>query len=438
MSTGINGIDGLLAKMNGPPQLRRGLRKNTRPIASVLSSVDGVEAVKARVPAAILGGAILTLFSGRLRRLLEERDRNGAVVSEASYNRTETPAGTGHADSSSRSIIARALALAGQPADRRADFDGGRHGRKTVASIFTPSTSSTPSGLTSPSRARRSAKTGHPPLRATPAGERTNFDSSPRPSGQRGQSWRDAAIDFNAATPWQVLADPDQDNAGTILELQRGTIRPESTDGHSPPLLPEVGSPIDFSAGIPARNRALHSFRDVNQPTARKSEMQPHASLFVSELQEYWELSLSKEAITHNPDQANSAKSSEPTAALHRQYAENGLAARKRWPEIVGAEVARKTRAAASDHRHDRSHAQVRETMQTDATWSPLRNAGTASHAQVRQTMQADSADRVEIQNVFNIQVKTSDNGGASIEDLAEKITDVLYEQAVQHGIDVT
>ena len=355
MNSGINKFKGILAKMDGPPQLRSSLRRSTRPIASVLSSVDGVEAVKARMPAAIIGGAVLTLLSSRLRRLLEERDQSGAVVSQASY----------------KNRASASLA------------EGSAAGR------------------------------GHQPLTAGHAIGRRKLDNNPRPSDSRGRSWEHVGGDHNAAILSQPLLRAAHGESETVFDLPRGMGTTGEAVHAFPSLLNEAGSLSDFSAGVPGRNKRL-SFSGVSQRAARKSETQRHASLFVSELKEYWELSLSKEAITHNSDQAHSARSSEPAAALHRQHSENGPAAQRRWPELIGGDVARKARAAASDHRHDQSNAQVRQTMRTD------------------------SADKVEIQNVFNIEVKADGNGTASIEDLAEKITDILHEQALQHGIDVT
>ena len=58
---------------------------------------------------------------------------------------------------------------------------------------------------------------------------------------------------------------------------------------------------------------------------------------------------------------------------------------------------------------------------------------------QVQQTVHSDLPEKVEIQNVFNINMKAQDNGiGNSTMELSEKIADILREQAIQHGIDIT
>jgi hypothetical protein len=46
-------------------------------------------------------------------------------------------------------------------------------------------------------------------------------------------------------------------------------------------------------------------------------------------------------------------------------------------------------------------------------------------------------SDKVEIQNVFNLEVQDGD-GTRSTADLADTLADILREQAMQHGIDVT
>lgn len=68
-----------------------------------------------------------------------------------------------------------------------------------------------------------------------------------------------------------------------------------------------------------------------------------------------------------------------------------------------------------------------------------LTQSGSNGPAQrVQQTLKADLPEKVEIQNVFNLEVGTGGFGQGSTSDLAEAIADILHEQALQHGIDVT
>jgi hypothetical protein len=47
--------------------------------------------------------------------------------------------------------------------------------------------------------------------------------------------------------------------------------------------------------------------------------------------------------------------------------------------------------------------------------------------------------DKVEIQNVFQVNLANDDGyGKSSLTSLAEALTDILREQALHHGIDVT
>jgi hypothetical protein len=44
----------------------------------------------------------------------------------------------------------------------------------------------------------------------------------------------------------------------------------------------------------------------------------------------------------------------------------------------------------------------------------------------------------VEVQNIFHIQVHPQADGIASLQGLSDQVTEILREQAVQHGIDIT
>jgi hypothetical protein len=58
---------------------------------------------------------------------------------------------------------------------------------------------------------------------------------------------------------------------------------------------------------------------------------------------------------------------------------------------------------------------------------------------QTQQKVYSGLPDRVEIQNIFHVDVKSIDGSGAgSLGDLSDKIAQILREEALQHGIDIT
>ena len=92
-----------------------------------------------------------------------------------------------------------------------------------------------------------------------------------------------------------------------------------------------------------------------------------------------------------------------------------GTAALRAWADDTGAQLARTLRPAM-----DEANAAV-------------------SAKRVQQTVQTDTPERIEVHNVFNVEVHTQ--GGAAdktLANLSEKIADILREQAIQHGIDLS
>jgi hypothetical protein len=85
------------------------------------------------------------------------------------------------------------------------------------------------------------------------------------------------------------------------------------------------------------------------------------------------------------------------------------------WPEVVG-------------QRAD-------QTLNSLIAGSDL-SGGTKT---VHQMVRSPSPERVDIQNVFHVEVKSQTQGeDGTVVDLAEKLAIILHEQALQHGIDVT
>ncbi|MGH9751400.1 MAG: hypothetical protein ACREA2_01330 [Blastocatellia bacterium] len=177
--------------------------------------------------------------------------------------------------------------------------------------------------------------------------------------------------------------------------------------------------------------------------TARRRGGEAARSLLAEKLQEYWELNKSRQgaekdsrptagaatapgvSITQGPDgekdsrpTAGAATEGEPPAVPDPSRLPTAQPRTTRtpqsWPEITARQLARKLRSSTADI----SSSRATQTMKSDAAGSP---------------------EKVEIQNVFNIEVKPAKGGGdAFTEDLSERLSDILLEQALQHGIDIT
>src|SRR5262245_52638840 len=166
--------------------------------------------------------------------------------------------------------------------------------------------------------------------------------------------------------------------------------------------------------------RDLDSFPPcAGASTARRSGGEAAWSPLAEKLREYWELSKSQQGAEKDSNRtAGAASESEPPAIPDpsRLPAAQPHTTRtpQSWPEITARQLGRKLRSSAADI----SSSHATQNIKSGAAGSP---------------------EKVEIQNVFNIEVKPSGGGGdAFTEDLSERLSDILFEQALQHGIDVT
>ncbi len=90
--------------------------------------------------------------------------------------------------------------------------------------------------------------------------------------------------------------------------------------------------------------------------------------------------------------------------------------ASRSWPEMTGQQIAQRLHAFVSGQGSSDSSQRVQKI-------TPIN----------------PSSEKVEIQNIFNIEVEASGGREAgSLRDLSEKIAHILREQALQHGIDIT
>ena len=135
-------------------------------------------------------------------------------------------------------------------------------------------------------------------------------------------------------------------------------------------------------------------------------------SALVLRLREYWQ-SGERAQPPDRVSQTPAASATEGAQGARTLPGVTGAAAPpRRWPEVTGQQLARKLNAAAG---------------------------APNSFKRVQQTLHTDSPERVEIQNIFNVEVRADGARGAGFPaDLSESIADILREQAIQHGIDLT
>lgn len=165
-----------------------------------------------------------------------------------------------------------------------------------------------------------------------------------------------------------------------------------------------------------ARDREPSRFQSPSDETRGPArERRSPDSVLLIKLREYWQLneraqsSVSPAPLPPQSPAAESPKNARPLPAAHF-----GEEARTRWPEVTGQQFARKLGAAAS--------------------------TSSGSFQRVEQRVNTDAPERVEIQNIFNVEVRAEGASGATSlpADLSESIADILREQAIQHGIDLT
>lgn len=137
--------------------------------------------------------------------------------------------------------------------------------------------------------------------------------------------------------------------------------------------------------------------------------------LFVKKLREYWQLNQQEQSSTQSSRPVGSGEREESGNVSSLNALSHNPALTRPWPEITGQQLARNLRTAASG----RGVSDVSKRIQ--------------------QTIQSSPSEKIEIQNIFNIEMKSEDSNRVnSATNLSEKIADILREQALQHGIDIT
>src|SRR5688572_20970670 len=151
---------------------------------------------------------------------------------------------------------------------------------------------------------------------------------------------------------------------------------------------------------VPGKNTT----ESLRTPTTRQAAAEP---ALVKSLRRYWQINSETHAVNRlNPAQLPTESFSNTVAAAVTQ-SDQQITPRV-WPKSVGREVSAKLRSV------------------TDNVIPSLKSAPLTA-----------PPDR-PIQNVFNISVNNQNQHDPNYDDLGERIAQVLHEQALEHGIDVT
>jgi hypothetical protein len=198
-----------------------------------------------------------------------------------------------------------------------------------------------------------------------------------------------------------LLSEP-VDNASTARKIEPLTLEP-SVRVLS---LPETQvSPVEHSAAsfFRAAETAAISGKQANQLTTLSKQRRgtPGESALVSSLKRYWN---SIREIRGSNQTTLLTESLSQKSVVHVPEPEQPAAPRA-WPSLAGRDVSAKLKSLSN---------------------SPL------------QATRQNSRPDPQVQNVFNISVNHANQPAQNYDDLGERIAEILHEQALQHGIDVT
>jgi hypothetical protein len=228
---------------------------------------------------------------------------------------------------------------------------------------------------------------------------------------------------FSAATPSKTAAAAEEFNLMPPAVGKAHLAPPQSTSAPLPidaVLLKTLQQSItvpQLAQGLNqevSKRQSVSSERTGMSPRTR-SLGQSAESLLIKKLQTYWQLSQQEATLKQSAVDAANEGIDTLTKMPPFLSSTPNLTSSQAWPEITGQRAS--------------------QILGSLVTGQPL--SGTAKT--VKQTIRTDLPDKVEIRNIFNVEVKSqTEHGDRSIPDLSEKIADILREQAVQHGIDIT
>ncbi len=191
--------------------------------------------------------------------------------------------------------------------------------------------------------------------------------------------------------------------------------------------------------------------------TAPKRAGEPVSSLLAEKLGEYWELNRLHQNSGKNLNrQAIPGGNSQAPGDFPPLWSPSAPIARSR-PEIGGQQTDRRISWLRAEVSSPGGNSQVPEdfqrawpnSAQPPRSWPEITgqqaarrisSLGTeASSYRAVQTVNTSAPEKVEIQNIFNIEIgAASSRGEGWADNLSEQIADLLREQALQHGIDIT
>ncbi len=207
---------------------------------------------------------------------------------------------------------------------------------------------------------------------------------------------------------------PAPRNSAPFLTPAARADREARVDPFLPPEVYGTARAEMQTGAVPARNLSPGIPAAEDMYGAARGKRRAASSVLVERLREYWCLCqeeqmsarASREAIAMVAGQGRGAVTSPPPPPA--------LPPPRSWPEIAAWQAARKLYALASG----------------GSRFGPA--------GRVQQKIKSDLPEKVEIQNIFNVEVKGEKDLSGSIADLSEKIADILREQAIEHGIDIT
>lgn len=146
-----------------------------------------------------------------------------------------------------------------------------------------------------------------------------------------------------------------------------------------------------------------------------KRDSKAVTSIFISKLRDYWQLSLKDQNSKKDKGRLIDEDIEREKDTIPFALPPAGTLSQRSWPERIGKQAAQKIHSLSFG-----------EKMK-----------GHSRH--IQQTSQSHLPEKLDIHNIFNIDVKAEgDRGMDFTRDLSEKIADILRHQALQHGIDIT
>lgn len=246
--------------------------------------------------------------------------------------------------------------------------------------------------------------------------------SAPVPQASRERRRLNANPSFqNSQNPFQLISqlhNPLTNWTTFDNELTRPSLASnEASIQRSAPQFsrPEEGISRNGIGASLAREDWVRSVkRGVDPVTSARTKQLPATPVapvtpaLVSSLNRYWQTVREGRDTAHaRPHASTETESPVNTTNLHVTESERHTGPRA-WANLTGRDVSEKLRSFTN-------------------TTNPLQKPARLSSAPERQ-----------VQNVFNIEVNHANQHSANFDDLGDRIAQILHEQALQHGIDVT